>query len=232
MSQTMYCLKQESFIFKTYYFSQPVLNAAPNLCSLDKTAFYLTFFSDWSLFGSFPQASSTCTFWACMCQALCQASFLLQPSPSGWWAVLSLPPKLLTCTARASFEMGVAELFSIFLSGASSYFYEVGMVFFCFFFWGGGLRGCWAFYFKLSERNHKGWEKNEGWAGRRGQQSPSCSKGEWDHLCLPLPKAHSTQAALLSQGTRDKSSLGHDGSPGAQGHAAIVRHIIVIKEQT
>lgn len=99
-------------------------------------------------------------------------------------------------------------------------------------FWGGGRGGCWAFYFKLSERNHKGWEKSEGWAGRRGQQSPSCSKGEWDHLCLPLPKAHSTQTALLSQGTRNKSSLGHDGSPGAQGHAAVVRHIIVKKEQT
>lgn len=46
MSQTMYCLKQKSFIFKTYYSSQPVLNAALNLCSLDKTAFFLTFFSD------------------------------------------------------------------------------------------------------------------------------------------------------------------------------------------
>lgn len=63
-------------------------------------------------------------------------------------------------------------------------------------------------------------------------EEASCSRGEWDHLCLPLPKACSTLSELLSQGTRDKSSLDHDGSPGAQGHAAIVRHVIVIKEQT
>lgn len=193
---------------------------------LIKQHFFWPFFQT-CLFGSFPQASSTCTFWACMCQALCQASFLLQPSPSGWWAVLSLPTKLLTCTARASFERLFLNYFLYFCLEPQVISMKWGWCFFL-----GGEGGCWAFYFKLSERNHKGWEKSEGWAGRRGQQSPSCSKGEWDHLCLPLPKAHSTQTALLSQGTRDKSSLGHDGSPGAQGHAAIVRHIIVKKEQT
>jgi len=44
---------------------------------------------------------------------------------------------------------------------------------------------------------------------------------EPDLLCMPLADYCRTQAALLAQGTGNKSSLGHDGSPSAQGCAAM-----------
>jgi len=82
---------------------------------------------------------------------------------------------------------------------------------------------CRAFCFKLSKRTKKGYEES-----RAGRKEVGNYPGvvERSGSCLPL-----RSTARLPWGARDKSSLGHDGFPPAQGHTAIVRHVIVTKEQ-
>lgn len=51
-------------------------------------------------------------------------------------------------------------------------------------------------------------------------------RGQWEQLCLPSPKDD-----CLSEGARDKFSLGHDGCPHALEHTAAVRGVTLAEEQ-